>query len=195
MNRRPLAIAIVIVFAVVVALVILLLTGGGSPESGGDDTGGDVVVDDGPQAPRQTDVADIQDASITVEGEELTFTAVMGADVETPEEGSSEWRWEIQEGGIQTWILSANVALQPTAHLIATQKDYSASTIDDSLPGGVSIEGNTVTVTLQVDDIEGFPGTFQWNLQTTLDASREAARSATARDRAPDEGTFEFRGD
>ena len=195
MDRRPLAAAIAIVLAVVVVLVILLLSGGGSPESGGDDTGDDVVVDSGPRAPRQPDAADIQDASVTLEDGELTFTAVMGTEVATPEDGSFEWRWEIEEGGIQTWILTANVALEPTAHLIATQKDFSRSTIDDSLPGDVSIEGDVVTVTLEVDRIEDFPGTFQWNLQTTLDASREGAGSATARDRAPDEGTFEFRGD
>lgn len=195
MNRRPLAIATVIVVAVIVALVIFLVSGGGPRESGGDDNEGDVLIEDGPQVPTQPDAADIQEASVAVAGDELKFTAVMASDVPTLDEGSLEWRWELEEGGIQTWILTANVALEPTAHLIATQKDYSSSTIDDTLPGDIAIDGSLVTVTLRVDDIDGFPGTFQWTLLTTLDASRGVARSATAHDRAPDEGAYEFSAD
>ena len=195
MNRKPLAITVAIVAAVVVVMVILLASGGGDAESGGADTAGDVVVGSGPRAPLAPMAADIKEASIDVDGSELSFAVVMEEEVPDLNGGSLEWRWEIREGGVQTWILTGNLALEPTAHLIATQKDYRSSTIYDSLPGDLSIDGKVVTVTLDVGEIEDFPETFQWTLLTTLDASRGVARSATAEDRAPDEGSFEFSGD
>ena len=194
MNRRPLAIAVAIVGSVVILLVILLVTGGGAGDSGGPDTDGDAIVDQGPSAPTRPAAADIQEAGVAGDDGELTFTARMGADVPALEDGSLEWRWEIEEGGQQTWLLTGNVALDPTAHLIATQKDYSSSTIDETLPGDIAIDGDLVTVTLRVDELDGFPTIFRWRLLTTLDASRSQARSATAHDQAPDEGSYEFSG-
>jgi hypothetical protein len=192
MNRRPLMIAVLIVGALVV-IVVLLLISGGTSSNGGDDAGDDVLVEEGPNPPRDTGLADVTEATVTVDGDDIVFTAVAGTDIpsEVPD-GSIEWRWEISEGANSTWTLIATVDIEANASIIATTKDFSASTVDDSLPGSVEISGAEVRVVIDRSALDGFPEDFEWTLSTTLDADRTNTRSARANDRVPDEGSFRF---
>jgi hypothetical protein len=192
MNRRPLMIAVLIVGALVAVVVVLLISGGNS-SGGGDDASDDVLVEEGPKAPRDTGLADITSATVTADGDDIVFTAVAGTDIpdEVPD-GSIEWRWEVVEGANVTWTLIATVDIEANASLIATTTDFSASTVDDSLPGSVEISGAEVRVVVDRSALDGFPDDFEWTLSTTLDAARTNTRSARANDRAPDEGSFRF---
>jgi hypothetical protein len=192
MNRRPLMIALLIVGGMVVIVVLLLISGGGGSD-GGDDKSDDVLVEEGPKPPRDTGLADITSATVTADGDELVFTAIAGTEIPSEvADGAIEWRWEVVEGANATWTLIATVDVATHASIIATTRDFSASTVNDTLPGSVETEGRQVTVVLDRSALEGFPSDFEWTLSTTLDASRTNARSARANDRAPDEGSFRF---
>jgi hypothetical protein len=185
-------IALLIVGGLVVIVVLLLISGGGGSD-GGDDKSDDVLVEEGPKPPRDTGLADITSATVTADGDELVFTAVAGTEIPSEvEDGAIEWRWEIVEGANATWTLIATVDIETHASIIATTQDFSASTVDDSLPGSVETSGAEVRVVLDRSALEGFPSEFEWTLSTTLDANRTNTKSARANDRAPDEGSFRF---
>ena len=190
MSRTTIAIIAVLVF--VGAGIALLATGGGSSEARATDDRGDVSVGDGKNGPKDTSLADIDAAEISKDGSEIVLEADMVSDIprKLPDQALS-WRWEIYEAGQMTWIVSANVDLGPNVSVLATQKNYSSSTVDDRLPGDIEVEGSTMTVRLRTDEIEGFPSSFDWLIKTSLDGSRIEARSAIASDQVPDEGFLE----
>ncbi|MGH2807876.1 MAG: hypothetical protein ACRDKT_11450 [Actinomycetota bacterium] len=192
MNRRPLVIALAIVGGLIVVVVVLLASGGAGSD-GGDDPRNDVLVEEGPRPPRDTALADIRSATVTADGDQIVFSVVAGTDIpdEVPD-GSIEWRWEVIEGANATWTLIATVDSESNASIVATTQDFSASTVDDSFPGEIDIDGSEVRVALDRSRLEGFPGSFEWTMRTTLDAVRTNTRSARASDRTPDEGSFRF---
>ena len=98
------------------------------------------------------------------------------------------WRWEIYEKGQMTWLVSANVDLGPNASVLSTQTDFQGSTVDDTLPGQIRVEGSTLTIRIRSAEIEGFPSDFEWLVKSSLDGDRAAAKSALAEDKAPDGG-------
>ncbi|HWC13573.1 MAG TPA: hypothetical protein VG929_03150 [Actinomycetota bacterium] len=178
-----------------IAIVVLILASGGSPGDGSGDDRGDVTVGDGDAAPDNPDLADIVDATVRREGNDVVFEATMGAPIpKRIRNGSLEFRWDVSEGGDDTWIVSANMNLGPTAAITSQRTAYGASTIDDSLPGSITVDGETVRVTLRTADIEGFPTDFTWRLQTSLDGDRRDAASAIATDSAPDSGEGQIEG-
>ncbi len=177
-----------------IAAVVLVLATGGDPGVGSGDGRGDVTITDGERAPENAELADIVGAVVRSQGADLVFEATMGESIPNRiRDGSLEFRWDISEAGTDTWIVSANVNLGPTAAVTSQRTDYGASTIDDSLPGSVEVDGATLLVTLQPEDIDGFPSDFTWRLKTTLDADRADPASAVATDSAPEsgEGTIE----
>ena len=192
MNRST-VIAFALVAAAVIAAIALLVTGGG--QGGSDDPTGDVAIGEGGQPPADTSIADVQRATVRREGAEIVFEVRMASDVPTelPKQ-SMTWRWELYEGGQLTWLVSANVDLGPNVSVLATQTEYQASTVDESLPGRIDVEGSTVTVRIEPDQIDGFPAGFDWLVKTSLDGSRAAAKSAVAEDLAPDGGYQRFDG-
>jgi hypothetical protein len=184
-----------IVLAVIVALgagVVWLLSSGGGGSGTSRDPKGDVVVSKGPKPPKGKGVVDLRNGAITVEGGTATFEATVDAVI--PESGDQEaitYRWELIEDGQVTWIVSANVDVERTASVLATQHDYRSSTIDDSLPGELLVQAETVFITLETDALDDFPSSFDWTLQTELDGDRTTAPSAVATDRIPDEGSLQ----
>jgi hypothetical protein len=179
------------VVVICVALIAWLLSTGAEPEATADttDPSGDVKVATGPQPPRDLDTADVEEVDARSESGVLTLIATMGQQLVRPVPGqSATWRWEIYEEGEMTWIVSANVDFGPNASILSTKSDYSAATNDKSLPGKVSVAGDTILIRLRTAEIEGFPATFEVALKTSLDGIRTEARSALAADRAPDEG-------
>ena len=188
MNRRGTLLGLVVVVGVI-ALLVLLLATGGSP-SGGDETG-DVQVGAGPHAPRDVGIADIEGTSTRRDGDDLTFSATANHTVPHQiSNGSLEYRWEIQENGTVTWILSVGINVDANVSLLATQQDYSSTSIDDSFPGKLTIKGVRVVVVLDASKLKNWPDEFEFDLQTTLDANRADTNSGLARDRAPDDGTI-----
>ena len=190
MNTKQLAIVSAIVLCVLAVIIVLLVTGGVSPEERSRDAVGDVETGEGGDPAPDTSIADIQSARVTLQDSQIVFQAEMGGRVPRKlEDQTMEWRWEILEQGTTTWVVSATVSVdQPVASLLQHETGFSASTIDDTLPGTISVSGDTITVTLDSADIEGFPSSFGWELTSTLDGDRADPASAVATDTAPDGG-------
>jgi hypothetical protein len=188
MNTRT-VIAFSAILVVVAVIIVLLVTGGGGGVNADTDANGDVTVSEGPSAPSDTTVADISAVEVSSEKGDITFEAEMASDIpRRVKDGSLAWRWEVYENGQMTWLVTANVDLGPNASIVATQKDYSSSTIDDTLPGSIEVDGTTLRINVRTKKVEGFPQTFEWLLKTSLDGSRTKANSAVAEDVAPDSG-------
>ncbi|MDQ3940829.1 MAG: hypothetical protein M3238_05715 [Actinomycetota bacterium] len=194
MNRRPLAIAAVVVAAAIMLVIAVLVSGEPAP-SGSSDPDGDVNFEVGPNQPSPVGIVDIQEGRVIARGNHIEFTARMSDELpETLKEGTLEWRWEIFEGNDLTWILTGNIDIETNAYLIATRDDYSSSTVDGTFPGKISISGRRVSVLLEPQSVPGWPGAFGWHLVASLDASRRQARSSRASDHLPATGNLQFSG-
>ena len=148
------------------------------------------MITKGPKPPKQPGVVDVTAASVRFDDSTTIFEASVGRKVPDsfPSAGAS-FRWELSEAGTLTWIVTANVGIDATASMAATQLEHRSSTIDDSLPGQLEIEGRTIRIEVDTDRLEGFPGSFAWRLETELDGDRTKAPSALAKDVVPDEGS------
>lgn len=175
----------------VAAVIVWLLSGPGGSEGSVTDPRGDVDVTKGPKRPAKTSLADLREGSIVLEDGSAVFGATVDAEVpDSLDDEAIEFRWEISENGQVTWIVSASVGYERTASVLATQFDYQSSTINESLPGDLVVEGRSLTITLETGDIEGFPTSFDWTLQTELDGDRTTSPSAVANDTIPNEGSL-----
>ena len=193
MNKSFL-VALGIIGAIVV--VVAILVSGGGPPAQGEEPAGDVAIHGGPRPPEDTSLADIVGAEVRRDESTIVFEVTMVEAIpnEVPD-GSLEFRWDLSEGGRDTWIVQANVNIdRPTAAVTSQKTSYGSSTIDGTMPGTVEVDGETLTVTIRADEIEGFPTAFQWLLETTLDADRANPRSGVATDTAPDSGPGEVEG-
>lgn len=194
MNTKQLAIVSAIVLCVLAVIIVLLVTGGVSPEERSRDAVGDVETGEGGDPAPDTSIADIQSARVTLQDSQIVFQAEMGGRVPRKlEDQTMEWRWEILEQGTTTWVVSATVSVdQPVASLLQHETGFSASTIDDTLRGGVDSTGNTIFVRINGAEIKGFPTEFTWRLKTTLDGNRADPASALITDEAPGSGLGEY---
>lgn len=194
MTTRQLAIAAGLVAIVIGGLVVLLVTGGTGPGEEAKDPSGDVEIEEGPKAPSQTDLADVEKARVYLHASQIVFEAQMAAPIPRSLKGETmEWRWEIFEGGDETWLVSAHISVgEPVAALTAQQSNYASSTIDDKLPGGIDHQGNTIFVRLDQPGLKRFPKEFTWRLTTTLDGDRSDPSSGVATDTAPATGLGEY---
>lgn len=172
-----------------IAVIILILATGGSPTGTNEDARDDVAIGEGASPPQDTTLADIVGAEVRREDGSIVFVATMGDDIpKKVPNGSVEFRWDVSEDGDDTWIVSANLNLGPTAAVTSQKTSYGSSTIDGSMPGSIEIDGDKLIVTVKADKIDGFPTDFAWILKTTLDADRADPASAVATDTAPDSG-------
>ncbi len=195
MNRSQLRIVLVVIAVAVAAMVVLLVTGGtdttGVANAPADEGSGDVVVGAGEGAPEDVSLADIQEAEVTVSGEdEFVFSATFGGTVPKKlEKGQTfSFRWDVTGSDGTGFIVSGNLDVGANVSIVATQGRYGASSFDKTLPGELQIDGSTWTVTIDGSKIEGWPADFTWKLSTTLDGVQGDPASATVEDSAPNEG-------
>lgn len=179
-------VAAAIVGAIVLVVVVLNV---GGPDGGPGDERDDVSVAQGENPPSDESVADIEQAVVRRNGDQIVFEVVMTDDIpkQVPD-GSLEFRWDLSESGEKTWLVTANLSRQLTAAVISHDTGYGSSTIDDTMPGRVKADGKTLTLTLRSDGIRAFPSSFEWILTTTLDADLADPGSAVATDTAPNGG-------
>ena len=193
--RKRVAIALAVLVAVIAGFILLLASGAPEAPSEFDDERGDVTLDDGPEPPTETELADIIDATVRRRGATVVFSARMADDIpQRVKGGGMSWRWDLYEGATGTWIVSANLDVGPAAYLTSTQTNYGSSTFDDSLPGKLSLEGDTIAITIRPDEVEAWPDDFEWTLGTTLDGEQGNPRSGLATDIAPDSGRGQLEG-
>jgi hypothetical protein len=194
MSNKQLAVAAAAVAVVLGIIIVLLVTGGPPTNAIAQDPANDVQVSEGPAPPAQLSLADVRSARVFSEEGRLVFEAEMSSEVPKALDGQTmSWRWVILESGAETWTVTADVSvMEPVARVLGQQVNYGASTIDGTLPGDVEREGNTIRVRLSAGDIDGFPRTFSWRLETTLDGDRQDPGSASATDTAPASGLGEF---
>ena len=184
---KNLWVALGIVGAIIV--VVLILNTGGPTTDGPEDPGSDVAVDEGDAPPEDAGLADIRRAEVRRDGSDLVFEVRLSQELpKRIPKGSLEFRWDISENGDETWIVSANISSLLTAALTSQHTSYGSSTIDDTMPGTVAVDGDTLTVTFTPTDVKTFPNAFNWILTTTLDADLVDPTSAVATDTAPDSG-------
>lgn len=193
MNNKQLAIVAGVVAVILAVIIVLLVTGGPPEEELAQDGIGDVVLSDGPAPPKDQSLADVRSARVYFEASQIVFEAEMASPIPKSVKGSMSWRWEILEGGSETWIVSANLTLGPTATVIQQGgEQYGAGTIDDTLPGGIDVTGNRLFVRLNGPEIKDFPTVFTWRLETSLDGDRGDVSSAVASDTAPQSGLGQY---
>ena len=184
---------IAVVAAAVIAIVVLLVTGEAVPVRTFDDPAGDTAFDDGQDPPDDTTLADIISAEVRSEGDEIVFEAKLGAPIpdEVPE-GSLGLRWEVYEQGDSTFLITANLDVGPNASIIGEKNNYGATTLEEDMPGSLSVDGDKFTIRLEAGEIPDFPDKFAWLLLTSLDGDRGDPQSGRAEDRAPDQGFGEY---
>ena len=177
----------------VIALLAVILSGGGSPTTNQDDVVGDVAIGEGTGEPGDVTIADITHAVVSKNGDEVVFEVTVSAELPRKLKGSIlDLRWDVSVGGTDTWIVAANLNDGPNASITSLKSNYGSSTIDGTLPGSVALTGDTLTVTVDAAQVDGFPTTFTWRLMSTLDGDPADPGSATATDTAPDSGPGEL---
>lgn len=192
MNRKQLAAVFAAVAVAVVAVVVLLVTGGDDGPKLLPENAGDVTTLEGPKAPVDTALADIEFAEVRRDGDEVTFEARLGADIPKKLKGMTfDLRWDIEGPDFGQFILSGNLDVGPNVSLVGIKNNLGTSTLDDTLQGTSEIEGNVWTITLQAGEIHDFPDKFKWKLTTSLDGKPGDPTSGRAEDTAPDRGMGE----
>ena len=189
MNRTG-ATALGIAGLIVLIAVILVTGGGGASQK---DAEGDPVVE-GDGAPSDVGPVDIAAASVALEGNAVVFVAEMVQDLDDRDSGQLEFRWDVSEAGADTWIVSASLDGSEDASLISHESAYGSSTIDGTMPGSLSVEGNRLAIRVRAGDVPGFPQSFEWRLTATLDADPRDPASGVARDTAPEGGVGKVEG-
>lgn len=175
--------------AVVATFGILLLRGDGS-DPRGDVRVVEALAPDAPAPSASETLADIVRASVGRDGSTLLFRATVASPI-PPEldESSLEFRFDLSEEDRPAWTVAAAVAEGATASLVSQTSAYGSSTIDGTMPGSVSVAGDTITIALQVSRVEAFPDDFDWVLATSLVGTGGSAGSVRFEDRYPDGGS------
>lgn len=146
---------------------------------------------DASSLPVAASIADITEASVRSKDSEIVFEMTMAVPIPSEFERSSlEFRFDLSEDGRDSWIVSATVNVAVTVAVVSHTTGNTRTTIDESMPGSVEVSGKELTITLDPARIDGFPGSFDWRLSSTLVAFRDIARSTRAVDRLPDGGSL-----
>ena len=193
MDRKRLLVAFAVVAVALASVIALLVTGEAVPLRSFEDPAGDPAVEEGKKPPTDTTLADIRNAEVTDDGDEIVLETQLGTTVpKEVDEGSFGLRWEIYEGGDSTYLITANLDVGPNASIIGEQTGYGASTLDETLPGSLEVVGDRIAIRIDPDGIPEFPDEFEWVVTTTLDGDQGDPQSARAEDRAPDQGYGEY---
>ncbi len=195
-SSSHLGVVAIIVALVVAGLIVLLVTGGADiPE----EARGDLTYIEGEVPQRQraqgpelvASIADVTQAEVRADGDELLFEAQLAAPLPQPLKTSAlELRWDVRAEG-STWTLSVTIDKDAQA-AVFSDTGYGSGTVDQTLPGSLEIGKQSVLVRLRPGDIEAFPSEFEWSLATTLRAFRNAVDSPRVEDRFPDQGSNPF---
>lgn len=194
MNRKQLAAVFGAVAVAIIAIVVLLVTGGSDEVKLPPENAGDVTTIEGPKAPVETALADIQFAEVRRDGDEVVFEARLGTDIPKKLKGMTfDLRWDIEGANFGQFILSGNLDVGPNVSLVGIKNNLGTSTLDDTLQGTSEIDGNVWIITLNADEIHDFPKEFKWKLSTSLDGKPGDPTSGRAEDSAPNSGTAEVK--
>ena len=193
--KRGSVVALGVVVGVVAVLIWVLVTGGGgsgSVSSSANDEERDVELTNGPTPPKDVSFVDIRSSSVSVAGENVVFEVKLAGEIPNKlGKGNATWRWDIEEEATVTWIVQASVNVEKTASILATQVDFSGSSIAGDLPGEFTIEGDTVRIVLERDRLDDFPTSFSWALRSEVDGDLAVTESSLGSDRLPDDGSLE----
>lgn len=183
-----------IAVAIAAAFIVVLASGG---DDDGADPTGDLRYVEGKQPrgatslPIAASIADIVEADVRRDGSGLVFDITTASTIpQILERSSLELRFDVSEGGRNTWIVSASVNVAATAAVVSQTTDYGSSTIDGTMPGSVEVSGEVITIRLEPQRIDNFPATFDWALSSKLIAFRDITGSTRVEDRFPDEGSL-----
>ncbi len=189
MNRKQLAIVFGVLTVVVIGVVLLLVTGGDDTPGPISEGTGDVKEIEGVDAPSDIAVADIEFAEVRREGNSLVFEARLGAQIPKKiKDGSFDLRWDINVNNAGAFIVAGNLDVGENASIVGLVNNFGASTLDESFPGEMEINGNIWIITITPEDIPDWPEDFQWRLTTTLDGKAGDPKSGLAEDSVPDLG-------
>lgn len=137
-------------------------------------------------------VADIVDADIRMENDDLIFHAELAAPVPRRLAPSSlELRWQVTTGDNSEWTISATLVRELEAAIFSSSS-YGSGTVDGSMPGKVLSQGSTITIALDPFKLDDFPDTFEWRLFTLLRVFANEPDSDRVEDVAPDKGRKRF---
>lgn len=190
------AIVLGVIVAVIGAVVLVLALGGPEvpTEQRGDLTYIDgVTPEDRPGGNLVASIADIASAEVIRDGPELVFTAEVAAPIPQRLRVSAlGFRWEIAGDVGPKWTLALAIGPEEEVSLFS-DAGFGVGTVDDTFPGGVSIEGTKVEVRMEPDGVEAFPKSFEWSLAASLRAFRHETDSPRVEDRFPDQGTQDFK--
>ncbi|MGH2747191.1 MAG: hypothetical protein ACRDKB_04645 [Actinomycetota bacterium] len=185
-------IAIVGALVVVAVLAVMLLSS--NPGESRDERG-DVRLIEGsggrdrhPSGELAASTADIVSADIVSADGELVFETALGADLPIRlHPAALELRWELSGDDGSRWTLSAVLSRDLEVALVS-DSGYGTGTVDDSLPGHVSVSENTIAIGLRVEEVPSFPRGFQWRLSSLLRAFADEPDPPRVEDQMPDEG-------
>lgn len=193
MDRKRLYIVLAVVLVAVASVVVLLFTGEAEPVRTFEDPGGDALVAEGDNPPADVTLADIKSAEVLEEDGEIVFRAQLGGPIpDKLSDGAFGIRWEVYEDDDNTFLITASLDVGPNASLVGVRTGGGGSTLDESFPGSLEIDGDTIAIRLRPGDVPQFPDRFAWLLQTSLDGDQGDPQSARAEDRAPDQGFGEY---
>ncbi len=189
MNTKRTVLIIGLVVVSVGVLVAVLASGGSDRVPVAGDAAGDIRLGSEGQPPPDPALADILDAQVTDDEGTLRFEVGLAREIPSKiKDGELEVRWDLYEGGAATWQVSATVASQPSASIVAYESDFGAGTIDHTLPGGIFIEDDRLVIRVRPGEVPDFPSRFDWEVTTSLDGDRGDPTSGRATDRTPDNG-------
>lgn len=194
MDRKRLYVVLGVVIAAVASIVVLLMTGSAEPVPTFEDPGGDARVGEGDNPPTDTTLADIKTAEVREEDGEIVFEVKLGTPIPNELPGFG-LRWEVHEEGDSTFLITANLDVGPNASIVGERTNYGAGTLDESFPGSLEVNGDTMVIRLDPSEVPKFPDEFAWLLKTSLDGDQGDPDSARAEDQAPDSGLGEYPAD
>ena len=196
--RVPPLIWVLVGIALLVGAMVLVLTWGGLDAPS--EQRGDLNYLEGQahtkmqQGDLMASIADVIEADVRREGDLLTFRARTTAPLPQPLKISAlQFRWDISSQDHGSWTVTAMVE-KTTEATVFSSTGFGVGTVDETLPGSVVVNDDTIEVIVDATEIPDFPRAFEWSLSTTLRAFRQEPDSPRVEDRYPDQGTEWFGG-
>jgi hypothetical protein len=197
LNRKRTLIVIGLAGLVSIGIVILLVTGSEPTPLVAD--GRDARYVEGKSYAGSGDgrlaasIADLKNASLARDGSEVVFNATVFAPIPARLEGAAlEFRWDLTGPDGRTWIVTGLIDKHTDASVQDASGGFGAGTVDGTLRGRLTTNGQTVELRFDASSIDGFPSEFDWKLSSTLVAFRNHSDSPRVEDSYPNEGVVRF---